>query len=125
MPKTTCNLYDCFLCQHCMIEWRPLIGLNKDTRMIKKGKAVFRESDPVEGIYFLYRGWVKIHKEWTHPKELVVRFAGSGDIIGHRGLGEKKTTRFPQRRSKIRLFVLFRKSFWRPVYAQTQPWRTD
>jgi len=90
MPKTTCNLYDCFLCQHCMIEWRPLIGLNKDTRIIKKGKAVFKEGDPVEGIYFMYRGWVKIHKEWTHPKELVVRFAGPGDIIGHRGLGEKK-----------------------------------
>jgi CRP/FNR family transcriptional regulator len=25
-----------------------------------------------------------------HPKELIVRFAGPGDIIGHRGLGEKK-----------------------------------
>ena len=90
MPKTTCNLYDCFLCQHCMIEWRPLIGLNKETRMIKKGKAVFKEGDPVEGIYFMYQGWVKIHKEWTHPKELIVRFAGPGDIIGHRGLGDKK-----------------------------------
>jgi CRP-like cAMP-binding protein len=91
MPKTTCNLYDCFLCQHCMIEWRPLIGLNKHTRIIKKGKAVFREGEPVEGIYFMYSGWVKIHKEWTHPKELVVRFAGPGDIIGHRGLGDKKS----------------------------------
>lgn len=90
MPKTTCNLYDCFLCQHCMIEWRPLIGLNKETRIIRKGKAVFKEGDSVEGIYFIYRGWVKIHKEWTHPKELVVRFAGPGDIIGHRGLGDKK-----------------------------------
>jgi CRP-like cAMP-binding protein len=90
MPKTTCNLYDCFLCQHCMIEWRPLIGLNKETRIIRKGKAVFKEGDPVEGIYFMYRGWVKIHKEWTRPKELVVRFAGSGEIIGHRGLGDKK-----------------------------------
>jgi CRP/FNR family transcriptional regulator len=73
-----------------MIEWRPLIGLNKETRIIKKGKAVFKEGDPVEGIYFMYRGWVKIHKEWTHPKDLVVRFAGPGDIIGHRGLGEKR-----------------------------------
>jgi CRP/FNR family transcriptional regulator len=73
-----------------MIEWRPLIGLHKQTRIIKKGKPVFKEGDPVEGIYFMYRGWVKIHKEWTHPKELVVRFAGPGDIIGHRGLGDKK-----------------------------------
>ena len=38
----------------------------------------------------MYSGWVKIHKEWTHPKELIVRFTGTGDIIGHRGLGDKK-----------------------------------
>jgi CRP/FNR family transcriptional regulator len=73
-----------------MIEWRPLIGLNKETRLIRKGKAVFKEGDPVEGIYFMYHGWVKIHKEWTHPKELILRFAGAGDIIGHRGLGDKR-----------------------------------
>ncbi len=91
MPKTACNLYDCFLCQHCMTEWRPLIGLNKETRIIKKGKPVFMEGDPVEGIYFIYTGWVTIHKQWMHPKELIVRFAGPGDIIGHRGLGEKKS----------------------------------
>ena len=78
MPKTTCNLYDCFLCQHCMIEWRPLIGLNKETRMIKKGKAVFREGDPVKEFILCITGWVKIHKEWTHPKELIIRFAGAG-----------------------------------------------
>ncbi len=90
MAKAICNLYDCFLCQHCMIEWRPLIGINKETRIVKKGKPVFNEDDDVEGIYFVYTGWVKIHKKWTHPKELIVRFAGPRDIIGHRGLGEKR-----------------------------------
>jgi CRP-like cAMP-binding protein len=73
-----------------MVEWKQLIGLNKETRTISKGKAVFIEGDSVEGIYFIYQGWVKIHKEWTHPKELIIRFAGAGDIIGHRGLGEKR-----------------------------------
>jgi CRP-like cAMP-binding protein len=91
MAKTTCDLFDCFLCKHCMVEWRPLIGLNKQTLTIKKGKTVFNEGDAVEGIYFVYRGWVKIHKEWNHPKELILRFAGTGDIIGHRGLSDKKT----------------------------------
>jgi CRP-like cAMP-binding protein len=90
MPKTTCNLYDCFLCQHCMTEWLPLIGINRENRIIKKGKPLFTEGDEVDGIYFVYAGWVKIHKQWTHPKELIVRFAGPGDIAGHRGLGEKK-----------------------------------
>jgi CRP-like cAMP-binding protein len=89
MPKTACNLHDCFLCQHSMSEWRPLIGLNKETQIIRKGRPVFTEGDPVTGIFFMYRGWVKVHKEWARPKELIIRFAGAGDIIGHRGLGDK------------------------------------
>jgi CRP-like cAMP-binding protein len=91
MPKATCNLCDCFLCQHCISEWRPLVGLHKETRNFKKGKVIFLEGDPVEGIYFMYHGWVKIHKKWTHPRELIIRFAGAGEIMGHRGLGDKKT----------------------------------
>jgi CRP/FNR family transcriptional regulator len=91
MSKTTCNLYDCFLCQHCDLAWRPLIGLNKETKVFKKGKTIFREGESVEGIYFMYAGWVKIYKQWTHPKELIVRFAGPGEIVGHRGLVNKKT----------------------------------
>ena len=67
-----------------------MIGHNKETRLIKKGKPVFTEGDPVEGIFFMYSGWVKIHQQWTHPKELIIRFAGPGDIIGHRGLGDKR-----------------------------------
>ena len=89
MPNI-CNLDDCFLCQHCIREWKDLTRLNKETRLISKGKALFSEGDPVEGIFFMYRGWVKVHKEWTHPKELILRFAGKGDIIGHRGLSESK-----------------------------------
>jgi CRP-like cAMP-binding protein len=91
MPKSTCNLHDCFLCQHSMPEWRALTGLNKETRIFRKGKSIFLEGDPVEGIYFMYKGWVKVHKQWTHPRELIIRFAGAGDIVGHRGLGDKRT----------------------------------
>ncbi|HCL82340.1 MAG TPA: transcriptional regulator [Chitinophagaceae bacterium] len=90
MANAHCNLNDCFLCRHSIPEWRPLIGLNKETKTFKKGKPVFIEGEPVKGIYFVYAGWVKIHKKWTHPRELIVRFAGPGDVIGHRGLGEEK-----------------------------------
>src|SRR5207342_2669414 len=30
---------------------------------------------------------VKVHKRWENEKELIVRFAKKGDIVGHRGLG--------------------------------------
>lgn len=91
MAKTACNLRNCFLCQHCIPAWRPLIGLNKETKVFKKGKSIFEEGEATAGIYFVYDGWAKIHKQWTHPKELIVRFAGAGEIIGHRGLGDLKT----------------------------------
>ena len=38
-------------------------------------------------MYFVYKGFVKVHKQWGADKELILRFAKSGDIVGHRGLG--------------------------------------
>ena len=91
MSLSTCNLRDCFLCRHCIPEWRELIAVNRKTLSFNKGKAIFSEGEPVRGIYFIYEGWVKIHKKWTHPKELIIRFAKPGDMIGHRGIGGDKT----------------------------------
>lgn len=91
MAQTNCNLQDCFLCRHCIPEWRQLIGLNRKTMFFKKGKSIFIEGEMANGIFFIYKGRVKIHKKWTHPKELIIRFAKSGDIIGHRGIGGDKT----------------------------------
>lgn len=56
--------------------------------MVKRGKTLFSEGDPVAGIYFIYSGSVKIYKQWTEDKELILRFAKAGDIVGHRGLGD-------------------------------------
>ncbi|MDP9042154.1 MAG: Crp/Fnr family transcriptional regulator [Bacteroidota bacterium] len=91
MRKLTCNVKDCFLCRHCLAEWRLLIALNKTTQLFKKGRPIFVEGEPMRGIYFIYSGWVKIHKQWKEPKELIVRFASLGEMIGHRGMGEGQT----------------------------------
>ena len=56
---------------------------------VKKGRRVFVEGEPVKGMYFVYRGAVKIHKRWDAGKELIVRFARPGDIFGHLGLGNE------------------------------------
>ncbi len=50
---------------------------------------VFREGEPVKGIYFVTGGAVKVHKKWGTEKELIIRFAQKGDIFGHRGLGRE------------------------------------
>lgn len=87
MKKTRqCNLKSCFLCGHCSDGWRELIGLKKTTIFFKKGKSIFKEGEKVRGIYFVYSGAVKVHKNWLDKKELIIRFAKSGGVIGHRGL---------------------------------------
>lgn len=87
MRDVPCNLSDCFLCSTCIPEWKELIAHKKTTLVIKKGKQVFAEGDVVKGIFFLYSGAVKVFKKWGADKELILRFAVGGDILGHRGLG--------------------------------------
>jgi len=87
MTALPCNLDDCFLCQYCIPEWKEVIALKKSTLYIKKGKAIFREGEKVKGIFFLYQGHVKVHMQWQEQKDLILRFAAPGDILGHRGLG--------------------------------------
>jgi CRP-like cAMP-binding protein len=70
-----------------MREWRPAIAASRKNFDLKKGELLFREGEIVMGIYFVYSGTVKVHKKWGDEKELIVRFAKAGDIVGHRGLG--------------------------------------
>lgn len=82
-----CDLTRCFLCSHCMPEWKGVTASHKKTLLFKKGKALFTEGETVKGIYFLYSGVVKIHAPWMDGRELIIRVARGGEIAGHRGLG--------------------------------------
>lgn len=85
--KHSCDLQSCSFCRSCLKEWSPAIAANRKNFHFNKGELLFREGDKVEGMYFIYSGKVKVHKKWDDEKELIVRFAGKGDIAGHRGLG--------------------------------------
>lgn len=87
MQYGSCNLSNCFLCSSCIPEWKEAIAVNKKTLIFKKGKKIFSEGDKVNGIFFLYSGSVKVHKLWMANKEIILRFATQGDILGHRGIG--------------------------------------
>lgn len=75
------------MCRNCLNEWQPAILAHKTNYKVKKGEVIFKEGDPVTGIYFVYSGNVKVYKKWDKDKELIVRFAKAGSIFGHRGLG--------------------------------------
>lgn len=73
-------------CQLCIPEWLPAISEIRQMVSIKKGEILFKEGEEMTGMYFVHSGVVKVHKQWGQ-KELIVRFAKKGDIVGHRGLG--------------------------------------
>lgn len=87
--KKGCDLKSCFLCKLCLPEWLPGLEFNKKTFIYKRGEVIFKEGDEVKGIYFIFNGCVKVHKKWGKEKELIIRFAKDGEIIGHRGLGDE------------------------------------
>lgn len=85
-----CDLKSCFLCTGCMPEWLPALEKHRQNFIYKKGETIFSEGDSVKGIFFLYKGKVKVHTQWGSGKQLILRFAKEGDIIGYRGLGNEK-----------------------------------
>jgi CRP-like cAMP-binding protein len=60
---------------------------NKHKFKVLKGQNFIIEGAPVHGIYFIYKGKVKVFKTGLFGKEQINRFAKDGDIIGHRGFG--------------------------------------
>jgi len=89
--KNNCDVRSCFLCKACSHEWLELVAIHKKNILYKKGETIFKEGQPVEGIWFLYSGKAKVHKPWGEQKELIIRFAADGDVLGHRGIGSNHT----------------------------------
>jgi len=87
LKKVNCDLTVCSMCRLCQKEWLPAIDANRKMYHYKKGEVLFEEGTEVQGMYFIHTGLVKVHKKWGDEKELILRFAKSGAIAGHRGLG--------------------------------------
>jgi CRP-like cAMP-binding protein len=87
LKKYKCDLKSCSLCLSCNKEWLPAIDANRKVYQFKKGGLLFKEGEEVKGMFFINKGLVKVHKRWDDEKEMILRFANDGVIVGHRGLG--------------------------------------
>ena len=87
LKKSKCDLSTCSMCKSCRPEWLKAIDGNRKLIHYNKGESIFHEGDSVNGMYFIFSGLVKVHKKWSDNKELILRFAKDGAIVGHRGLG--------------------------------------
>ncbi|POY39311.1 transcriptional regulator [Solitalea longa] len=81
---------NCFLCKHSLPEWKTAIETNSQLLNFKKGESIFKEGDAVTGFYFIHSGKVKVHKQWGSDKELIIKFASEGDVLGHRAIGSNE-----------------------------------
>ncbi|MEO8404261.1 MAG: Crp/Fnr family transcriptional regulator, partial [Chitinophagaceae bacterium] len=91
--RIACDLQRCFLCRNSLPGWIQAIAANKKNIRFRKGQLIVEEGQPVNGIYFMYEGIVKVHKKWGAERELIIHFAKTGDIVGYRGLSDEK--KFP------------------------------
>lgn len=87
MKKIACDQKHCFFCRACSKEWLELTALKRQTFLFKKNEELLTEGARVTGMYFMLSGAVKVHKQWGE-KELIIRFAKQGDILGVRGFGD-------------------------------------
>ncbi|CAH0167516.1 Transcriptional activator protein Anr [Pedobacter sp. Bi27] len=86
--NNVCDVKSCYLCSRVMVDWLPAVSQKKKNFQLKKGEQLFTETEPVGGIFFVFSGTIKVHKKWDNEKELIIRFARPGDVIGHLGLGK-------------------------------------
>jgi len=85
--KKKCDLRSCLMCRQCLTQWIPALDVHRQCYHFNKGELLFKEGDDLKGMYFIDKGLVKVHKKWGLDKELILRIARNGDIVGHRGLG--------------------------------------
>jgi CRP-like cAMP-binding protein len=86
---TSCKTTDCYVNRFASPSWKTIIGELKTEKKYKRLQVIFREGEPVSGIYFIYKGKVKIYNSGPKGRIMIVRLAKTGDIFGHRGLGQQ------------------------------------
>lgn len=70
---------------HCSPDWIPLIEHHCKKLELKNKEIVFNIGAPVTSIYFIQKGHVKVESEISGELK-IIRLAGDGMILGHRGL---------------------------------------
>lgn len=78
---------DSFLKQYCSPEWQEFVGFHKIVKEFDEDSLIFNEGEPVNGLYIINTGKVKVYTTETDGKENIVRLAADGEVVGHRGFG--------------------------------------
>jgi CRP-like cAMP-binding protein len=59
---------------------------NKQTRIIKKGEAIFEEGERLKGVYCVRSGVSKLSKLSDNGRDQIVKLATKGEVLGQRSV---------------------------------------
>ncbi len=77
----------CLIKKSCAPKWISIINEKKNNIKCNSGKSIILEGTPVMGIYFIYKGKVKITVTGENNKEHIVRLANDSHVVGHMAYG--------------------------------------
>ncbi len=88
MDCRNCPNTKCFIQKHCLPAWLEYTQHHKTSKQISSAKTIFSEGDLVTGIHVICSGKVKVLLKTSKEKEHIIRIAGQGQVLGHRGFNE-------------------------------------
>lgn len=84
------NLIELFAA-YCTPEWQQIARDQTTTLSFKAGETIFKEGQRSDNMYMVGKGRVKVYTNFSPEVEVILRLAGDGFAIGHRGLRRART----------------------------------
>ncbi len=85
----SCTLKKCFIKSNCSPKWIEEIDKEKVNIQFKKDQTIIYGGQPVQGLYFIYSGKVKVVLVGYKGTEQIVRLTKPAHVLGHRGEGNE------------------------------------
>ncbi len=89
MDCRKCENRNCFINQNCVNEWLEYVQKIKVKSFLSPHKRIFSEGDIVRGIYIVCDGKVMLSMQTDYMNKEILRLAGPGQILGHRGFHDE------------------------------------
>ncbi len=75
--------------QYCTPEWKELLRERNTQVTFCKGDHIFKDGQVADRMYMIQRGRVKVVASYVKGVESIIRLAGDGEVLGHRGIGDE------------------------------------
>ncbi len=83
----SCENDNCLIRKHIGKDSLKTFITQKNSFVCQSGQQFILEGAPVSGLYFIYKGSVKVYKQTDLKNSQIIRFSKDGEIVGHRGFG--------------------------------------